>query len=156
MTGSATAAECRSGAPTPGISISVDALVLTGVVHVKDTSTLGTMGDEPVEKPDYFRYKIEVGGTGIEEYYEYQQHKTAKEVRADWYSDVKEQWGDGLASQFKEHIMVTDLWKKITPEVNSEEWAEEQKPTSKDKEAPKGTMENPLVLPLPEEEEARE
>lgn len=156
MTGSATAAGCRSGAPTPGINISADALVLTGVVHVKDTSTLGYMGDEPVDKPDYFRYKIEVDGTGIEEYYEYQQHKTAKEVRADWYSDVKEQWGEQLASQFKEHITVIDLWKETTAEVNSEESAEEQKPTNKDSQAEKGTMENPLVLPAPEEQEGQE
>jgi hypothetical protein len=139
-----------------GISISVDTLVLTGGVHVKDASTLGYMADEPVDKPDYFRYKVEVDGTGIEEYYEYQQHMTAKEVRADWYSDVCEQWGEELASQLKAHITVTDLWKKTTAGVNSEQSAQEQSPTTKDRESPKGTMQNPLVLPAPEEEDSQQ
>lgn len=145
-----------TGGATPGLNSRVFPLMLTGVGHDTPALTLGDDVTEITDKPDKFRYKVEVDNTGIEEYYEYEEHKTAAEVRADWYSDVKDAWGEQLASAFKSNITVTDLWRQITVDPDSEGWQENQKESQKDKTPPLGSAENPLVMPPPEEEQTEE
>jgi hypothetical protein len=57
-----------------------------------------------------WRYKIEVSGTGIEEYYEYDKRISTDTVRDNWLDDVAENWSDGIASQFRGNVEVTPLW----------------------------------------------
>lgn len=66
-----------------------------------------------------WRYKIEVRGTGIEEYYEYDTRLSTDDVRDDWLDDVAESWSEGLASGFSGNVEVTPLWEKKN-QTNSE------------------------------------
>lgn len=55
------------------------------------------------------RYKIEVKGTGIREYYEFDTCYTEDQVKDIWLSDVSEKWGDGVSGAFKGNVEVTRL-----------------------------------------------
>lgn len=145
-----------SGGTAPGISISVDALVLTGVRHVTPVLMLGDVVSEITEEPDYFRYRIEVDGTAIRENYEYEEHKSASFVAADWLTDVKENWGGEIAEAFRGDVEVTDLWRQTTVDPDSEGHKDSQEESQTTTKAPLGSEENPLVMPPPEEEDSEE
>lgn len=144
------------GGTSPGISISVDSLVLTGVRHDTPASMLGDVVTEVTEEPDYFRYRIEVEGTAIRENYEYEEHKEAGHVAADWLTDVKETWGDEIGDAFQGHVQVTDLWRQTTVDTDSEAQAESQKESQTQETPPLGSEDNPVALGPPPEEERQE
>lgn len=70
----------------------------------------------PVEEFKH-RYKIEVSGTQVREYYEFDDKKTDSEVKEIWLSDVTEKWGDGVAGAFDGHIEVTRITDDEPPEL---------------------------------------
>jgi len=146
----------RSGGTAPGISASGDTLVLTGARHVTPALMLGCAVTEITEEPDKFRYEIEVDGTAIVEYYEYEEHKRAATVAADWLTDVREEWGDGLANAFRGHVTVTDLWRQTTVDPDSEAQEDQTKDSQEDKGAPLGSEANPVVMPPPEDQDTEE
>ena len=145
-----------NGGTSPGISTSVHTLVLTGDGHVTPASMLGDVVSEITEGPDYFRYRIEVDGTSIRENYEYQEHKKASFVAADWLTDVKENWGDEIAEAFRGSVTVTDLWRETTVDPDSEGHKDSQKESQENKKAPLGSAANPLVMPPPEGQDTEE
>jgi len=69
---------------------------------------------------DMFRYRVEVDGTGINECYEYDTARGEAEVRADWLSDVAEQWGEPMADAFRGRVSVTALWETQEETTRSE------------------------------------
>ena len=83
--------------------------------EVEDMVKEDNLGD-----PDIFRYKIEVSGTGITEYYEYDEERSEGEVRSEWLDDVKETWGDDFGTAFSGAIMVTKLWETQNKDSTSE------------------------------------
>jgi len=70
---------------------------------------------------DAFRYRVEVEGFGVSEYYEYDDDVSTDRVAGDWLADVRDCWGDELADLFDGKIMVTRLWTKNTTEHDTVE-----------------------------------
>lgn len=78
-----------------------------------------TMGNNIVD-PDIFRYKIEVEGTGIEEYYEYEVERSCDAVRGEWLDDVEGSWGSAFRTAFDGAVSVTKLWETQNKSSTSE------------------------------------
>lgn len=157
MPGSApTVGVSHGGGTAPGISASGDTLVLTGARHVTPALMLGCIVTESTDGPDMFRYEIEVEGTAIVEYYEYDEHKKATTVAADWLTDVREEWGDELADALRGNVTVTDLWLQTTAHTDSEVQEDRMKDSQKDKKAPLGSEDNPVVLPPGKDQDTEE
>lgn len=105
--------------PRFGISASADALTLTGRAYVTGTQLLGIEDMDAPNKDGMWRYRIDVDGTGIEEYYEFPEKKSCSEVRDIWLDDVADNWGAGMAQRFKHKVKVTQLW-QTKSETSSE------------------------------------
>ena len=69
---------------------------------------------------DKFRYRIEVEGYPIEEYYEYDEPMSEAEVAKDWLSDVRGTWGDDMADTFEGAVNAHKLW-QTTTETHSDQ-----------------------------------
>lgn len=55
------------------------------------------------------RYKIEVDGTGVREYYEFDECKSEDEVEQIWLNDVRIKWGAGVSTAFEGNVEVTRI-----------------------------------------------
>lgn len=58
------------------------------------------------------RFKIEVDGTGILEYYELEHCSSEETAKQTWLSDVAERWGAGVATAFEGRVRVKMLTDK--------------------------------------------
>lgn len=100
--------------PRLGISASGATLTLTGRATVTGTTLLGIADMDAPNKDGMWRYRIEAEGTGIEEYYEFPDEKSCERVREIWLGDVADNWGAGMAEQFRGKVKVTPLWETKT------------------------------------------
>lgn len=67
------------------------------------------------EGADKNRYKITVDGTGIREYYEFDQNFSEREVAEKWLKDSAVKWGEGVAMAFADKVNVEQIAKKHEP-----------------------------------------
>lgn len=67
------------------------------------------------EGADKNRYKITVDGTGIQEYYEFDQDLSEQEVGEEWLNDAAGKWGEGVALAFSGRVNVEQIAKKHEP-----------------------------------------
>lgn len=106
--------------PHSGFSGSAFALALTGCVSDNDTKKLGTGHMTQPNDDGMWRYLVEVEGTGIEEYYEYDTKLDTDTVADRWLDDVAENWSDSIANQLRHNVEVTPLWQAKNQETTSE------------------------------------
>ena len=66
------------------------------------------------DTPEWYRYKIEVEGTHVCEYYQYREPLSEDDVAQDWLDDVEESWGAEFADVFRGDVEVTALWQNST------------------------------------------
>lgn len=64
-----------------------------------------------------YRFKITVDGTGIREYYEFEEYKTEREAKAAWLADAEARWGYGVRSAFEDRVEVEELTDGKPPEL---------------------------------------
>lgn len=122
MTVGVTNVGARRGGSSPSrYQLQCVTLGLTGravTFRCGDTVVMVTVDDIDGDK---FRYRINVDGYPIEEYYEYDEPMSEAEVAKDWLSDVRDTWGDDMADTFEGAVKATKLWQKTTQDSSAQE-----------------------------------
>jgi hypothetical protein len=67
---------------------------------------------DPGNDEGKWRYQIEVDGTGIREYYEYDERIDPEDVGEDWLRDAEERWSGTIAEELADGLEVTPLWQQ--------------------------------------------
>lgn len=95
--------------PCLGFSVGGDTPTLTG--RVADDTTANNKGDITVGADSYdkFRYRISVEGTGITEYYEFDEPVSEDEAAQIWWQDQQEHTGF-LPRSFKDRVTAEALF----------------------------------------------
>ena len=98
-------------------------LTLTGHDSPDNIGDDDGMSDDKDNGHDKFRYRITVMGTGVEEYYEYDEKQSPGTVEQDWLDDVRERWGNVVANQMQQGIQVEKLWQQTESQDSEEQSA---------------------------------
>lgn len=89
---------------------------------------------------DKYVVKIEVEGTDIKEYYEFDEPVSEERAKLEWLGDIRNKEGVAkkLANQFEPNVVVTKLW------------------TTHSEQQEEPTTQEPIILEPPEEEDDEE